>query len=79
MSYGLELTLNLYKHKLVLSQRGKVLTEICNIRGKEIFPFLIFDKVAIYPVKIEYTEGPEGWLLLNLQILIDIMSSFNIV
>ena len=67
------LILNLYKHSLTVVANGRTVAQISGIRGKEIFPFVLFDKRAYYPVQLKYMEGPSGtYMTLYIQYLTNI-------
>ena len=57
---GITVTMNFYKHKVTLALGSTVITELKNIRGKEIYPYVLFNQKGLYPVEIKYLEGPEG-------------------
>ncbi len=60
MAVGLELTLNLWTHTLTLTYQGECVAVINGVRGRRLYPFLLYHKAAYYPVKLTYKEGPIG-------------------
>lgn len=63
MTKGLDVELNCYKHKLTFTYEGKTLKEIKNIGGKELHAVILFNGQGLFPIEIDYFEGPQGMKL----------------
>ena len=62
MTKGIEMTFNKKGRHLIFTYNGEQVAEIQNIRAKKLFPVVVFNTRAVFPVEIKYLEGPKSKL-----------------
>ena len=60
MSKGVEMTLNKKGRHVLFTYQGEQVAEIQNVRAKKLFPVAVFNGRAVFPLEIQYVEGPKS-------------------
>lgn len=58
---GIEMILNTVTHRLTFVHKGTVLTELHDVKGEKLYPFIMYVKDAYYPLELNYVEGPKEY------------------
>ena len=60
MTKGVEMTLNKKGRHLIFTYEGEQVAEIQNVRAKKLYPVVVFNGRAVFPMEIKYLEGPKS-------------------